>query len=299
MDDSRTDEALNHGPAMARSNFMFAVFSFMLVAAGYYLGAMILAFITASLGMPERMGLVTTVALAQLGVMLPLTLFGAKVHPLPRLKLFSFARPSLATIAFALLLWAGLMPMLQVVLAVQDIAVLQTSWADSYVESRMFAASVADVLIVGDTWPALLVTVFVVGLVPAFCEEMFMRGLVQGSFEATLRPSAAIALSAALFAALHLLPVLFLPLACVGLLLGYLAWRTQNLVVPMVVHAVHNLLMVAVSVTATGAPGPRDAWQTLPPVALLSLPGAVAVWIAVRALNRRHSPGSSSNISPS
>lgn len=97
-------------------------------------------------------------------------------------------------------------------------------------------------------WVILMTT----AVVPAVAEETLFRGFVFRSLERVLKPLNAILISAALFGAFHVLSgsVLsiekFLPTAFLGLVLGWLAWRTQSIFPGMIVHALHNGLLFSV-----------------------------------------------------
>ncbi|KAB1189111.1 MULTISPECIES: CPBP family intramembrane glutamic endopeptidase [Haloferax] len=90
-----------------------------------------------------------------------------------------------------------------------------------------------------------LLSIFVIA--PA--EELLFRGAVQGRLRKTFGPVGAIALASAIFASLHAFNfvggglVVLVPLAAlflVGAVFGYIYERTQNLAVPIAVHALYN-----------------------------------------------------------
>jgi sodium transport system permease protein len=86
----------------------------------------------------------------------------------------------------------------------------------------------------------------VIGVSPAICEELFFRGFVlTGMRRLGMWP--AIATSAFLFALAHssiyrLLPTLFL-----GVLFGYVAWRSRSIACSMIAHALNNGLMATLA----------------------------------------------------
>lgn len=98
--------------------------------------------------------------------------------------------------------------------------------------------------------PVLVLVSF--ALTPALFEEFFFRGFVFSSLKQMSRPGAII-VSAVLFGLFHVVTgsVLaverFLPTTLMGLFLGWLAFRTQSLWPGIILHAVHNglLLMTA------------------------------------------------------
>ncbi len=88
-----------------------------------------------------------------------------------------------------------------------------------------------------DLWLFSLATVFAAAL----CEEFLFRGVVQqGLATAGAHPAEAISRTALIFALVHLNPVWFPALLELGLLFGFLFYRTGSLVPGMVAHATTN-----------------------------------------------------------
>lgn len=108
---------------------------------------------------------------------------------------------------------------------------------DSWAETNEFFT---EHLLVGENIPLLLLGLLAVGVVPAICEELFFRGLIQRSFEEELAPRTAIWITALLFAIIHMQPILLIPLTGLGLLLGYLAWRSGSILPAIFLHLLFN-----------------------------------------------------------
>ncbi|HET6423093.1 MAG TPA: CPBP family intramembrane glutamic endopeptidase, partial [Planctomycetaceae bacterium] len=95
------------------------------------------------------------------------------------------------------------------------------------------------------------IKLFALAICPAICEELFFRGFLLQAFSARLRPTAAIVLTAALFGLFHvlvrdaLLLERFPPTAVLGLVLGWLAYRSGSLWPGMLLHAIHNTTVLA------------------------------------------------------
>jgi membrane protease YdiL (CAAX protease family) len=87
-----------------------------------------------------------------------------------------------------------------------------------------------------------------------FAEEVAFRGYVMSALRTRLRPHAAIAGSALLFAAMHLDPVRFPAVLFLGAVLGWFAWRSGSIWPAVGAHAVNNALGSAVA--SGGAPDP-------------------------------------------
>ncbi len=95
-----------------------------------------------------------------------------------------------------------------------------------------------------DALPDVLFRVIVIAVFPAIVEEIAFRGLLQHWLQTALKPWRAIILASFLFAVLHGtiagLPYLFL----VGMLLGWAKWKTGSLYPSMLIHFLHNYVVV-------------------------------------------------------
>ena len=87
-------------------------------------------------------------------------------------------------------------------------------------------------------------------LVPAFCEEFFFRGMLMRSLSSWRTATFAIAFSAVVFGLFHVLSnsVIaldrLLPTTMVGLVLGYLAWKSDSILPGVILHSFHNAVVV-------------------------------------------------------
>jgi uncharacterized protein len=75
-------------------------------------------------------------------------------------------------------------------------------------------------------------------------EELFYRGMVMRAFQARISDALAIVISALMFAIAHVQAVQFPGLVLVGLVLGYLSYRTRRLGPSIFAHAAFNLVTV-------------------------------------------------------
>lgn len=88
-------------------------------------------------------------------------------------------------------------------------------------------------------------------IVPGFCEEFFFRGVLFSSLRSVTFPWRTILTTAVLFGSFHIIaglvlaPERFLPSAFIGLVLGWVRWRTGSVFPSMVLHAVHNGLLLS------------------------------------------------------
>ena len=93
--------------------------------------------------------------------------------------------------------------------------------------------------ILGNT-PAVTVLVILIAGVAPMCEELFFRGVIFGSARAAGLDKAGIAISAALFAAVHLSLLLAPFYATFAIVMCWLYARTGTLAAPMAAHATLN-----------------------------------------------------------
>ncbi len=134
-------------------------------------------------------------------------------------------------------------------------------------------------------------------VVPAVLEELFFRGYLFAALRTTLRPRTAILASGALFGLFHLLVTdslaveRFLPSASLGIVLGWVCWKTGSVVPGMLLHAAHNgvVVLLAYHKRELVAWGWIDAdVKHLPALWLLAAAvpaglGALWIWKACRA----------------
>jgi membrane protease YdiL (CAAX protease family) len=91
--------------------------------------------------------------------------------------------------------------------------------------------------------PAMLVVVICV--FPAIIEEIAFRGLLQHWLQTAVKPWKAIVLASFLFTLLHFTLLSFFYIFAVGMLLGWTKYRTRSLYPPILLHFVHNFVVLA------------------------------------------------------
>jgi len=190
---------------------------------------------------------------------------------------FSFARPGLRT--------SGLV-------AVVAIAAILPVEAFSSVFERMWAPD-ADytsfILSIKPKGPAsfFLVAIGIV-LVAAVTEELLFRGFVQRIFQRNMSGPLAVVLAGILFSLSHFNPPVIPGVAALGILFGYLFYRTGNLWYSIAGHAIYNLVMLVrlngtaeEEIVAAKVTAPDARWTFLSLAVL-----APALWLLHR-LHRR------------
>ena len=102
-------------------------------------------------------------------------------------------------------------------------------------------------LLVPQAWPEVAASVGIVVLVAPLLEEMVFRGFLLPAVSRRTGPAVAILLTAALFGLVHR-PFFYAgPTFALGVLLGWLYWRTGRLWVSVGCHGAHNAVMVITS----------------------------------------------------
>ena len=77
-------------------------------------------------------------------------------------------------------------------------------------------------------------------IVGPMVEEILFRGLIYGALEKRFRVSGALVISSFLFALVHLQVVYFIPIFCLGMVLGWARWKTRSLGLPILIHVLNN-----------------------------------------------------------
>ena len=161
---------------------------------------------------------------------------------------------------------------------------LPAEWLARFDVSQIFAQS----------WPTRVALALAAVVLAPVCEELAFRGYLLTAARTRFRPAAAIAISGLLFAFMHLNPVLFMGLAGLGAVFGWLTWRAGSVWPAVAAHAANNALGAALALTAGRAgaarqhpePGVLDVLRIhLPAVALSG-----AVLASLFAAYRRATP---------
>ena len=89
-----------------------------------------------------------------------------------------------------------------------------------------------------------IIVILTVSVTPAICEEIFFRGFVQKSFEYKQRPFTAILLTSLFFGLYHFNPYGLLPLIVLGMYLGFAVYKSNSIVVPIILHFLNNFIAI-------------------------------------------------------
>lgn len=112
-------------------------------------------------------------------------------------------------------------------------------------ESEERARELTSTLMGGGSVMDLVMGLLVVGVLAGVSEELFFRGALQRLLMTRpMNPHAAIWITAFIFSVFHFQFYGFFPRMLLGAFLGYAAWWSGSLWVPVTVHALNNMLVV-------------------------------------------------------
>ena len=99
-------------------------------------------------------------------------------------------------------------------------------------------------LIRADNFVEMLLVIITISVIPAICEEVMFRGYIQRSFGFKFKSHIAALLTALFFALYHFNPYGLIPLAIIGFYLGFAAYSSQSLFIPIILHFLNNFFAV-------------------------------------------------------
>lgn len=145
-----------------------------------------------------------------------------------------------------------LVPLLQEYLTLQNYLLAELSKTVPFIEGiknfldmldKLVEESYLQLLTANNLFEYIIV-ILTVSVTPAICEEIFFRGFVQKSFEFKQKPFAAILLTSLFFGLYHFNPYGLLPLIVLGMYLGYSVYKSNSIVVPIVLHFINNFIAI-------------------------------------------------------
>ncbi len=109
----------------------------------------------------------------------------------------------------------------------------------------------------GFAWRNFLTALVVAAVLAPIVEELIFRGLIFGWLRSRLPLWLAVIVSAAVFAAAHVIPILFPALFVMGVILALAYQRTNSLVVNILLHAAQNTFAVTAIFIELAKSGPQ------------------------------------------
>jgi len=151
-------------------------------------------------------------------------------------------------------------------------------------------------LLVMDTPSELLANLIVIALLPGIGEELLFRGVLQQQIQRRVSsPWIAIVITAIIFSAIHLQFEGFLPRVLLGLLLGWLYWRTGNFWIPVIAHFFNNGLQVVAQYLYGHQVSTLDLEKDVEIPWMAALFSVVLLWVTIRHIDRYHRQPSTVN----
>ncbi len=178
---------------------------------------------------PDRLLLIQIVMILLFGIMPGLLVVYYKVN---WVGAFSFRWPHVRYLAAALLMGCGTWVL------VHELTVLQhtMSWFGMTDEFLKALQPQSEKLASLGPVTALLLLAFI----PAGCEEMLFRGLLQSGLQRSLGRVMTIFATAMIFAVFHFMIQRFVVTFLLGLLLSYVCWQSRSIFPAMLIHLMHN-----------------------------------------------------------
>ncbi|HEY3297779.1 MAG TPA: type II CAAX endopeptidase family protein [Armatimonadota bacterium] len=102
---------------------------------------------------------------------------------------------------------------------------------------------VESLTVMNDSWLARLVLFLLLAVAAPFFEELFFRGVLLNSLRARWALAVAILASGVVFAAVHPLPLGFLPILTLGSVFSVLFYQRGSLIPNMIAHCLHNSMI--------------------------------------------------------
>lgn len=125
-------------------------------------------------------------------------------------------------------------------------------------------------------------------LIPPISEELLFRGYFQKNLEKNMSWTVALLISSFLFAIIHFNIIDFVPLLLTGFYLGFLAYKTESIYVPIIAHFSNNLIAFVVLKLWDNDLLP-DQEETIPllwAIVMLILSTAIIIYIIYLLFNR-------------
>jgi membrane protease YdiL (CAAX protease family) len=89
-----------------------------------------------------------------------------------------------------------------------------------------------------------IISIILVGIIPAFTEEMFFRGIILNGFKENYSEKKAIIISALLFGIIHLNPWQFMSAFIIGLFSAWICIKTKSIILSIYIHIFNNIISV-------------------------------------------------------
>jgi uncharacterized protein len=136
--------------------------------------------------------------------------------------------------------------------------------------------------------------IFHVAMVPAVCEEILYRGFALNLLRRTKAAWMAILITGIIFGFYHLRLSQVIPLATIGILLGWITVKSGSLIPAMVAHFVNNAFSVLLVKFMPDSPL-AESTPEMPPI-WLALGSIILVYVVLYYMNRQTNSGEVSDV---
>jgi len=135
-----------------------------------------------------------------------------------------------------------IIPVITFLWAMQNLLEIPGALMDKYIPAPQWFWEMFNKIFEGDFgwWGAFMK----VAVVAPIVEELIFRGLILKGFRRNYSPVTAVVMSALLFALFHLNPWQFPATFVLGLFLGWIMIRTNNILLAILGHSIHNFLVL-------------------------------------------------------
>ncbi|MFP4528019.1 MAG: type II CAAX prenyl endopeptidase Rce1 family protein [Candidatus Kapaibacterium sp.] len=184
--------------------------------------------------------------ISQLLFMLVPVMLAARFIPIPRSELFRLAEnPRLREILLGLFGIIGMQFLVSGWAGLQEFLV-PDKLLGIYENLRENIRDLYVTMLGGGTAWAMIRGLIIGAAIPAIAEELLFRGFLQRTMEEKLRPWKAMLIAGAIFGLIHLNPIDVIPLMYIGFYLGFFAYYTKSIIVPIILHFANNALAIVV-----------------------------------------------------
>lgn len=153
--------------------------------------------------------------------------------------------PSGKAIAGVVILFIVALPFLNQMIFYNENVIFPDSMEKAFRAMEDQATRVTDIMLSDTSVMGLITGILVVGVVTGIAEELFFRGALQTVFLGMMRrPATAIVISAFVFSLLHMQFYGFAPRFLMGMLFGYICWKSCSVMTSAVAHMLNNSLVV-------------------------------------------------------
>lgn len=202
---------------------------------------MMIIFVAVAVPVQRNLGLIG-VGITEL-LLLVMALAAAKLFKQDFKEVFPIHKPKLRKVFGTLVFWAGSF----------QICMLGTLLMLILFPEEMGATSsgLNEVVTDGSIW----LSIFIVSLMPAVCEEAVHRGFILHTFRGVKREWVTVLAMGIIFGVFHMDPMRFLTTGVLGACITWVMLKTGNMVYPMLFHAVNNLVPVLLAFAMSSISG--------------------------------------------